>query len=252
MEGILIWIGFAVIWYLIQIAWHAGREKLSSSSRPWESSSDTSLPIEREDPFLVYRAIFKTFYYISESDGKIDKREEEVLDNFILNLVHNTYPADAYEQEKQNWYDFLMNLKQEASIQSHRQLGPELNIIYSEFNGEVEGVYKLFIDCITADLVLDTKELNCIEIIDSTFEVNDSDQLCGIRDAAIFTLDVDQIELYYIWYIKILKVSGSYDPKKYLNKQYVKWSSMEQSNIDLERSKSLKLQNIILKLRKEL
>ncbi|MAI03835.1 MAG: hypothetical protein CMQ75_04855 [Gammaproteobacteria bacterium] len=252
MESFLIWIAFIVIWYGIQFAWHAGKRKLSSNPRPWENHIEESTSSDRDDPNLAYGAIFKTFYFISESDGKIDKREEGVLDRFILNIVQNSYPADAYEQEKENWYAFLMNLKKEASIQSHRQLGPELNIIYSQFNGEVEAVYKLFIDTITADLILDAKELNCIEIIDNSFKVDESEKLSEIRDAAIFTLSINQIEIYYNWYINILKTTMKSDPKKFLNRQYIKWKALEQSNDDLERSKSLRLQNTILKLRKEL
>ena len=89
-----------------------------------------------------------------------------------------------------------------------------------------------------------------MEIIDQSFKINQSSSLSEIRDAAIFALSVDQIELYYIWYMQILKRTGEYDPKKYINNQYIKWKSLEQSNDSIERTKSLKLQEVILKLRK--
>ncbi|MBT3993988.1 MAG: hypothetical protein HN564_05935 [Flavobacteriales bacterium] len=268
MDTILILTGLYVAYYLVKAVVRSddframkGEEEINtrSDNRPWETNNTETTQYQsasysyEDEPFAAYKAIFRTFYYISESDGKIDQREEKVLDTFIAIQCVNSFQDNVFDDRddmRNRLYALLMDLKKEAAVQTHRQLGPELNIIYSEFDGNVGSVYKLFVDCITADLVLDSKELNCMEIIDQSFKINQSSSLSEIRDAAIFALSVDQIELYYIWYMQILKRTGEYDPKKYINNQYIKWKSLEQSNDSIERTKSLKLQEVILKLRK--
>ena len=119
-----------------------GEEEINNmdNKRPWETSNTKTTQYQpasssyENEPFAAYKAIFRTFYYISESDGKVDEREEKVLDTFIAIQCVNSFQDNGFDDRddmRNRLYVVLMDLKKEAAIQTHRQLGPELNIIYS-------------------------------------------------------------------------------------------------------------------------
>jgi len=236
--------------------------KVDNNNLPptWETSKNTNFDITKIiseeadegsiDHSRFLKALFRVFYFIAESDGKIDPKEEDVMDKHIYKICRRSMENQSYVLYS------LGSIKKEIKDEKKRLLGPEVHIIKKFIANDLSHlneVYESIVQCITADKILDPRELDILETIDSVFNIKENEILLNTRDSVILELETDQIFIYYKWYFKILKRQGLVEKiKKYFNNQYIKWKTLEQSQYDHLIMKSIKIQKIIFNLRRDI
>tara|TARA_S200000501_G_C20863778_1_gene761034 strand:- start:1034 stop:2146 length:1113 start_codon:yes stop_codon:yes gene_type:complete len=225
----------------------------------WESSKSPDFNInklvENENVIVNFdrfiKALFRVFYFIAKLDAKIDLREEKLIDGFIYGI------AKMFPENKSYLLYSLASTKSNVKDEKNINLKYELNLLNNFLLNEKEEAisitYEFFIDSIINNKNLGSKDLDILETIDSVFDTKNSQSLLDKRDSLFMGLEANQITVYYKWYSGILKrKSNGLGLRKYLNNQYIKWKTLEQSRYDHLRIKSKEVQKIILELRKEL